>query len=167
MKYLFNFFLLIFATTAHNAKAQQITVESALLACKDKTQVHENFPFNYRYGVDLVLKNTSDQNLTIATNINSATTMFNKENIYQVSLNHQMVKHGDNVIIPPTSTLQLVELYPGEFTSISYQFSHNALIEQAKLEFIATESLANRFNLWQGRALSPAVKTRIMHKCKT
>lgn len=150
--------------------AEDLKIVDVQLGCIDKKQDTVNDPFKYRYGVELRVQNQGKNSVTLLTKINSLvsipTANTDELKTHRV-LSYNPTKRGDTNIIPAKHKLDLVELYPGDQTIISYQFSDKNLLKHASFEYYSKNIYGGRFNHWVGRLNTKEVTTQIMYKCKT
>jgi hypothetical protein len=148
--------------------AEDLQIIDAQIGCISKKKDAVNDPFKYRYGLELIIKNNSENPITLLTKINSLTSIpiSNDNSATQRVLSYGVTKRGDSVIIPPKGTLELVELLPGDRTIISYQFSDKVLINKSSFEYYSKTVYGGRFNNWVGRLQTKEIQTQILYDCK-
>jgi hypothetical protein len=150
--------------------AEDLEIMDAQLGCIDQKKDAVNDPFKYRYGVELIIQNNGENPITLLTKINSLASIpvGDSDNFKtQRVLSYNTTKRGDFVIIPPKDQLELVELFPGDQTIISYQFSYKDLIKESNFEYYSKVVYGGRFNNWVGRLHTKELTTQILYKCKT
>jgi len=149
--------------------AEDLEIVDAGFACIAQKKDTVNDPFKYRYGVELLIQNNSEKNITILTKMNGLTSIpvSNSDKLKnQRVLSYDITQRGDVVIIPPKYKLELVELFPGDQTIISYQFSSKYLITESSFEYYSKVVYGGRFNNWVGRLQTEELTTQILYKCK-
>ena len=150
--------------------AEDLEIVDAGFACIAQKKGAVNDPFKYRYGVELFIQNNSEKNITILTKINALASIpvSNNDKLkHQRVLSYDIAQGGDVVIIPPKYKLELVELFPGDQTIISYQFSSKDLIKESSFEYYSKIVYGGRFNNWVGRLKTKELTTQILYKCKS
>ena len=150
--------------------AEDLTIESAEFGCTEQKKDANNDPFKYKYGVVLYIKNTGVKNVTLLTKINtlsSIPTGTNDNSKVKRILSYGGTMRDGSTIIIPKEKLELVELFPGDLTMLSYQFSDKKFIDKSSFEYSASAVYGGRFNNWVGTLQTEEVKTQILYKCKT
>ncbi len=156
----------ILMSLAYQVNANELEIESVQMACIDKKNNVGNSAFNYRYGVELLVKNNSKQKIILVTKVNSLVKL-NDGTKDLITLSYDVATRGDSVLIPPTDNLKLVELLPDDKTLISHQFSDENLLGVVSFELYSKELYGGRFKNWQGRMDSVDVRPKILYKCIT
>ena len=146
--------------------ADDLVIVDAQMACIDKKKDAINDPFKYRYGVELIIKNISKNKITLLTKIDTIALVPEPNSTQRVLYYNESSRDGA-VIIPPKENLKLVELFPGDQTIISHQFSDKNFIEKSSFEYYSKSVYGGRFNSWVGRLQSKEIKTQVLYKCKT
>jgi hypothetical protein len=148
------------------AQAEDLVLKSAQIACIDKKLIVTDDPFKYRYGVELVVENISKERVVVSTAVNSLVRIYNGNN-YETTLSYDIETRGHSALIPTREKLKLVELYPGDITLISHQFSEGNKIEKTSIELLSRKIYDGRFNNWVGSLKSEILMPLIVYKCKT
>jgi hypothetical protein len=146
--------------------ATELEIKDVQMACIEKSEAADKADTSYRYGIELLIQNSSEQSVILATKINSSVMLY-EDNKYQITLNYDVSTRGDSVLIPPRDKLGLVELFPGDETLISYQFSDKNVIELASFQLYSKAIYGGRFKNWVGRLNTGEVKPQILYSCKT
>ncbi len=146
--------------------ADDLAIVDAQMGCIDKNKDAINDPFKYRYGVELIIKNISDSKVTLLTKIDTVALVPEPNSTKRV-LHYSESSRIGAVIIPPKENLKLVELFPGDQTIISHQFSDTNFIEKSSFEYYSKLVYGGRFNNWIGRLQSKEIHTQVLYKCKT
>lgn len=154
---LFVIFLLPLSSFAKN----EVQIVSAHLMCLDKESDR------YNYGIQLVLKNISNNEIVLITKTNGAAISpeFNGRPA-EISIGRGESKIGNTAIIPTNEKLGLVTLRQNEATQVINEFSSEHNIQTAIIQYSATKIYNNHFNNWSGSVRSNKVKTFKRKSCK-
>ena len=153
--------IMLFALTSQSF-AQDIEIASAQIACLGYTN---NI---YTYGIELVIKNNSEKNISLISKTNFASFAHqNQGEPTEITMSYAGVASVNDVpIIPPREKLGIIELFPGEGAIIEDQVHNKILIEHAFIVFNGPDVYERRFHNWVGTVKSNKLKVHGIDSCK-
>ncbi|UHQ55425.1 hypothetical protein [Microbulbifer sp. YPW16] len=143
----------LLAVISFSSAATELEVSTANISC-----IGHNQNGFYEYRVGLVLKNTSDKEITLISKSQGGSKHYDDPAVPTVLIgNVNELKIDGVLIVPDSAELGLVTIQPTEGAQVYEIYkSRSPLGQKAKVGYHATSAYGGRFNNWQGVVTSDA-----------
>jgi hypothetical protein len=138
-----------------SAWANDLEIISASFLCKKQ---EEGTFHKYLYHAGFYLKNISNRELSIVSKIGGKNLVKRENKDYELVLGINPVQDINGTpLIPSSVQFELVDLKPGEATSIVYKFGSRKILPKISLTYGISDFYDGRFGFWSGQVTLPGV----------
>jgi len=144
--------------------ANDLEVISVSFLCKKQ---EEGAFHKYLYHSGFYLKNVSNRELSVVSKIGGKKLVKRANENYELVLGINPVKNINGTpLIPSAVKFELVNLKPGEATSIVYKFGSRKFLPKISLTYGISDFYNGRFGFWSGQVTLPNVILNKRGDCK-